>query len=212
MFVKGKIYTKSQVAKMIGKSISTAKRYMKNDFIPVKDERGADIGSMYQGEGVKNDPRGVHAGGLDFISVLKDNREIFKEKNDYIYNNNYNNINILRNKDTNTNMINYSTNMEKIGKKQIESLKQVDLSQVPDDKLELLMEFLEHRHWLKKDMSPLAIKRTLTPLMKYSTAEVKFLMDKAIHNNWIDWNYPDALPKKVQDDKAKDLLKEIRGF
>jgi DNA-binding MarR family transcriptional regulator len=151
--------------------------------------------------------------------------KIYKEKNDYIYNKYSSNIkynsnsNIylkekIKNKMTNPNFD--ESFYTKIGKNQIDALKANDLSSLNDEQIEMLVEFMEHRKLIKKPMTHLAVKRCITNMGKLPVKDVQILMDKAIMSSWIDWYYPDALPKVKPEDRMKnnatELLKEIRGF
>lgn len=156
---------------------------------------------------------------IEVLDTFKDKK--INEKNnkfDYIYNNNINN-NIylkekIKNKMTNPNF--NESFYTKIGKNQIEALKANDLSSLNAEQIEMLVEFMEHRKLIKKPMTHLAVKRCITYMGKLPVKDVRFLMDKAIMSSWIDWYYPDALPKVKLEDRMKnnatELLKEIRGF
>lgn len=157
---------------------------------------------------------------IEVLDTFKDN--IYKEKNDYIYkyssNVKYNNNIYLKekieNKMTNPNFD--ESFYTKIGKNQIEALKANDLSSLNAEQIEMLVEFMEHRKLIKKPMTHLAVKRCITNMGKLPVKDLRFLMDKAIMSSWIDWYYPDALPKVKPEDRMKnnatELLKEIRGF
>lgn len=159
---------------------------------------------------------------IEVLDTFKDN--IYKGKNDYIYKyssnikyNSNNNIYLkekIKNKMTNPSFD--ESFYAKIGKNQIEALKANDLSSLNAEQIEMLVEFMEHRKLIKKPMTHLAVKRCITNMGKLPVKDVRFLMDKAIMSSWIDWYYPDALPKVKPEDRMKnnatELLKEIRGF
>lgn len=152
--------------------------------------------------------------------------EIYKGKSknyDYIYkyssNIKYNSINNNLKEKIKNKMTNPNFNEEifaKIGKNQIDALKANDLTSLNAEQIEMLVEFMEHRKLIKKPMTHLAVKRCITNMGKLPVKDVQTLMDKAIMSSWIDWYYPDALPKVKPEDKMKnnatELLKEIRGF